>query len=108
MSDDDLLLYSLEQAARRVGYSKSTLRIAALKTADDGVFPHPLKAKRGGRNALRIPPQALLDWIDLLPDAHNAAPPVSPGTTLVSSAPNVVINLAVAMLYTVLDPRIQY
>lgn len=66
---DDVLLYTLKEAERVVPYKEGTLRAAALKPADDGEFPHPLRAKRGARNAILIPRSALLAWIDALPDA---------------------------------------
>lgn len=66
---DPRLAYTLPEAERVVPYSQSTLRRAALKPFDDGVFPHPLEAKRDANGRILITRDALQEWLDRLPAA---------------------------------------
>ena len=66
---DGAVAYTLPQAAQVVPYSEKTLRRAALKPADDGIFPHPLEAKRDTNGRITVSRAALQRWHDQLPDA---------------------------------------
>lgn len=62
------MAFSLKQLTEVVPFSESTLRRAAHKPRDDGMFPPPLYAKRDSKGRIVVLATELQRWLERLDD----------------------------------------